>query len=225
MTRVPLNEHLLMTHCQIQPFVCWITLMLRDRAEIPVKRNAGNMTEYQKVQCKPLSVNDSLRLTTENIWHRWLRCTEMASELGGKWEECLVSLRISNFTRAWFDPWLQLTVTKNAKGYKSRISWRCVPCIQCLGEGENLENYQYGQQNVKKKKKKKTSLSLAFQVTVFESAGNICLASTTKLCQWPHKNYYCWPSRNRKYKYLKFQRLKGMNRDLWGSAAAYDVSE
>lgn len=223
MTHVPLNEYLLRTDCQIQPFVCRITLMLRDRVEIPLKRNAGNMSEYQKVQCKPLPVNDILRLTTENIWHRWLHCTENGF-WRGRWMFCLVSPRISNFTRPWFDQWLQLTVTKNAKGYKSRVSWQCALCIQCLEEGENLENYQYGQQNVKKKKKK-TSLSLAFQVTVFESAGNICLASTTKLCQWPHKNCYCWLSRNRKYKYLKFQRLKGMKRDLWGSAAAYDVSE
>lgn len=67
MTHVPLNEYLLRTDCQIQPFVCRIILMLRDRVEIPLKRNAGNMSEYQKVQCKPLPVNDILRLTTENI--------------------------------------------------------------------------------------------------------------------------------------------------------------
>lgn len=53
---------------------------------------------------------------------------------------------------------------------------------------KSLENYQYGQQNVgggkkKQQNKEDVSLSLAFQVMVFEAGGNVCLAPTTAFNQ------------------------------------------
>lgn len=82
-----------------------------------------------------------------------------------------------------------------------------------------------GGEKKKQQNKEDVSLSLAFQVMVFEAGGNVCLAPTTAFNQWPHRNYYCWAGRNRKYKYLTFQRLKGTKRHLWGSAAGCDVEE
>ena len=128
---------------------------------------------------------------------------------------CLVSPRISSFTRAWFDQWLQVAFTKNAKGCNSWTIWE-----RALGIGGKPWKL-----SVRSAKKKKRHSSSAFQVTIFGSGGNVCLASATKLCQWPCKSYYCWPDRHRKYKYLKFQRLQVMKWDLWDSAAACDVSE